>query len=68
MPGNKSKTNQELREEIRCGEVTKKEREVSNGLYAIKLVEKIVLGFVKLLLIIFATALIYLVIKQQIMK
>ena len=53
-----------LQEQLRCMEVTKKEREISDDRYAIKLVEKIVFGFVALILVAVAGALIALVVKK----
>jgi len=58
------KTNEQYQEEERCRTVTDAEREKSNKLYAIKLVEQIVFGFVGLILVAVATAWIYLVVKK----
>jgi lipopolysaccharide/colanic/teichoic acid biosynthesis glycosyltransferase len=58
------KSKAELAEELRCIEVTKQERETSNRLYAIKLVEIIVFTLVGLILTGVFVALVNLVIKK----
>ena len=53
----------ELRQELACNKVVEKERELSNELYAIKLVERIVFGLVGLILVGVVGAIIALVLK-----
>lgn len=57
------KTMAELECEIRTSEVVDMQRKVSNELYAIKLVEKIVFGMVTLILVGIMGAIIALVLK-----
>ena len=59
------KTNTELEAELDKIKCEKEERIISDRLYAIKLVEKIVFGFVGLILIAVATALIALVVRNK---
>jgi hypothetical protein len=64
LRSNMKQTKQQLEEELRCIENNKKERAISDTLYAIKLVQQIVFGLVWFALITIAGALIYLVIKR----
>ena len=57
-------TKQELQNKIDTEECLKKERAISDKMYAIKLVEKIVFGLVGLVLTGVVTALITLIIKK----
>lgn len=61
-----SKSNKQYREEERCRLVTEEERKESDRRYAIKMVETIFFGFIKMVLVAFAVALIALVIRSQV--
>jgi hypothetical protein len=58
------KSVEQYEEELRCQSITVKERETSDRLYAIKLVEKIVFGIIWVGILAMVTALISLVLKK----
>ena len=58
------KTKSQLETELRLSEVIEKERQLNKSLYAIKLVERLVFGFVGLALTALALALIYTVVNK----
>lgn len=61
--GQESVKVRKLEEELRVAECLKKEREVSNNIYALKIVEKIVFGLVGVVLLAVIGAVVALVIR-----
>jgi hypothetical protein len=58
------KTKEELETELQIRDVAEKERKISDKLYAVKLVERVVWGLVALVLTAFALGMIALVIPK----